>query len=171
MRSRTKSTAALAAPTIAAGTGLAAFAAPAQAAQSLLPLTCGGQQFTVRVPASNSSPNGGWGAGQIVVGGTGHGVPTAFSGALVDNAVGQTLFTFEQAKGGGKANHNQTAINCTTSETGVLEDYLEPGETPPPGTSVSDPVTFTLMVTVVRISKPRAPGITHPGVACSVPLR
>jgi len=30
-----------------------------------------------------------------------------------------------------------------------LEDYLEPGETPPPGTSLSDPVTFTLMVTVV----------------------
>ena len=54
----------------------------------------------------------------------------------LDNAVGQTLFTFEQAKGGGKANHNRTAINCTTSETGVLGDYLEPGETPPPGTSV-----------------------------------
>jgi hypothetical protein len=110
------------------------------------------------VPGSNSpcgslvataALNGGWGAGQIVVGGTGHGVPIASSGALVDHAVGQTLFTFEQAKGGGKANHNQTAINCTASQTGVLGDYLEPGETPPPGTSVSDPVTFTLMVTVV----------------------
>jgi hypothetical protein len=56
MRSRTKSTAALAALTIAAGAGLAAFAAPAHAAQSLLPLTCAGQQFTVRVPGSNSSP-------------------------------------------------------------------------------------------------------------------
>jgi hypothetical protein len=149
MRSRTKSTAALAALTIAAGAGLAAFAAPAHAAQSTLPLTCGEQQFTVRVPTSNSSPHGGWAVGQIVVGGTGHGVPTASSGSLFDHAVGQTLFTFEQAKGGGKANHNQTAINCTTSETGVLEDYLGPGETPPPGTSVSDPVTFTLMVTVV----------------------
>src|SRR5215831_15465343 len=145
MRSRTKSTAALAALTIAAGTGLAAFAAPAHAAQFTLPLTCGGEQFTVRVPTSNSAPNGGWAVGQIVAGGTGHGVPTAFSGSLVDDAVDQTLFTFEQAKGGGKANHNQSAISCTASETGVLEDYLEPGQTPPPGTSLSDPVTFTLM--------------------------
>jgi hypothetical protein len=150
MRSRIKSTAALAALTIAAGTGLAAFAAPAHAAQSELPLTCGGEQFTVRVPNSNSGPNGGWGAGQIVAGGTGHGVPTASSGSLVDNAIDKTLFTFAQTKGaGGKANHNQSTINCTMSETGVLEDYLEPGETPPPGTSLTDPVTFTLMVTVV----------------------
>jgi hypothetical protein len=149
MRSRIKSTTALAAITIAAGAGLAAFAAPAHAAQSALQLTCGGQQLTVRVPTSNSSANGGWAVGQIVAGGTGHGVPTAFSGSLVDNAVDQTLFTFEQAKGGGKANHNQSTISCTASETGVLGAYLEPGETPPPGTSVNDPVTFTLMVTVV----------------------
>ena len=80
---------------------------------------------------------------------TGHGVPTAFSGSLVDNAIDQTLFTFVQAKGGGKAIHNQSTISCTGSETGVLGDYLEPGETPPPGTSVNDPVTFTIMVTVV----------------------
>jgi hypothetical protein len=149
MRSRIKSTAALAAITIATGAGLAAFAAPAHAAQSTLPLTCDGQQLTVRVPTSNSGPNGGWSVGQIVAGGTGHGVPTAFSGSLFDHAVDQTLFTFERAKGGGKANHNQTTISCTTSQTGVLGDFLEPGETPPPGTSVSDPVTFTLMLTVV----------------------
>ena len=149
MRSRIKSTAALASLTIAAGAGLAAFAAPAHAAQSPLPLMCGEQQLTVRVPTSNSNQNGGWAAGQIIVGGTGHGVPTAASGSLVDNAIDQTLFTFEQAKGGGKANHNQSTISCTTSETGVLGDYLEPGETPPPGTSVNDPVTFTFMVTVV----------------------
>ena len=149
MRSRIKSTAAVAAITIGAGAGLAAFAAPAHAAQSTLPLTCDGQQITVRVPTSNSGPNGGWAVGQIVAGGTGHGVPTAFSGSLVDHAVDQTLFTFAQAKGGGKANHNQTAISCTTSQTGVLGDFLEPGETLPPGTSVSDPATFTLMLTVV----------------------
>jgi hypothetical protein len=149
MHRRIKSAAALAASTIVAGAGLAAFAAPAHAAQSTLPLTCDGQHLTVRVPTSNSGPNGGWSVGQIVVGGTGHGVPTAFSGSLVDNAVDQTLFTFEQAKGGGKANHNQTTISCTASQTGVLGDFLEPGETPPPGTSVSDPATFTLMLTVV----------------------
>src|SRR5262249_28845152 len=149
MRSRTKSTAALAAIIIAAGAGLVAFAASANAAQSKVVLTCGGQELTVRVPTSNSGPNGGWAVGQIVAGGTGHGVPTAFSGSLVDDAVDQTLFTFSQAKGGGKAHHNQSAIDCSASETGVLEDYLEPGQAPPPGTSVKDPVTFTLMLTVV----------------------
>jgi hypothetical protein len=148
MRSRTKSSAALAAITIAASAGLVAFAAPAQAAQSELALTCDGQHIIVRVPTSNSGPDGGWSVGQIVAG-TGHGVPTAFSGSLVDHAVNQTLFTFEQAKGGGKANHNQSTIDCTASQTGVLEDFLEPGQTPPPGTSLSDPATFTLMLTVV----------------------
>jgi hypothetical protein len=149
MRSRIRSTAALAAVTITAGAGLAALAGPASAAQTTLPVTCDGQQLTVRVNTNHSSEHGGWGAGQVVAGGTGHLVPTAISGSLVDNAINQTLFTFEQAKGGGNANHNQSTVTCTASQTGVLGDFLNPGETPPPGTSVSDPVTFTLMVTVV----------------------
>jgi hypothetical protein len=117
-----------------------------------MPVTCDGQQLTVRVNTNHSSAHGGWGVGQVVAGGTGHLVPTAFSGALVDNAINQTLFTFAQAKGGGNANHNQQTITCTQSETGVLGDFLNPGDTPPPGTSVSDPVTFTLTVTAVRHS-------------------
>ena len=117
-----------------------------------MPLTCGGQQLTVRVNTNHSSQNGGWGVGQVVAGGTGHLVPTAFSGSLVDNAINQTLFTFAQAKGGGNANHNQPAVTCTQSQTGVLGDFLNPGDTSPPGTSVSDPVTFTLTVTAVRHS-------------------
>jgi hypothetical protein len=92
------------------------------------------------------------GVGQVVAGGTGHLVPTAFSGSLADNAVHQTLFTFAQAKGGGNANHNQPTVTCTQSETGVLGDFLNPGDTPPPGTSVTDPVTFTLTVIAVRHS-------------------
>ena len=148
MRSRTRSTA-LAAVTIATGAGLVALAGPAHAAQSAMPITCDGQQLTVRVNTNHSSQNGGWGVGQVVAGGTGHLVPTVISGSLVDNAINQTLFTFEQAKGGGNANHNQSTVACTASQTGVLGDFLDPGDTPPPGTSVSDPVTFTLMVTAV----------------------
>jgi hypothetical protein len=149
MRSRIRSTAALAAVTIAAGAGLAGLAGPAYAAQSTLPLACDGQQLTVRVNTNHSSQNGGWGVGQVVAGGTGHLVPTSFSGTLFDEAIDQTLFSFEQAKGGGNANHNQPAVTCTESETGVLGDFLDPGDTPPPGTSLTDPVTFTLTVTAV----------------------
>ena len=149
MHNRTRSTAAVAALTIAAGAGLAGLAGPAHAAQTTLSITCGGQPLTVRVNTNNSSEHGGWGVGQIVAGGTGHLVPTAFSGSLVDNAINQTLFTFAQAKGGGNANHNQPTVTCTASQTGVLGDFLNPGDTPPPGTSVSDPVTLTLIVTAV----------------------
>jgi hypothetical protein len=152
MRNRTRSTVAVAAVTIAAGAGLAGLAGPAHAAQSTMPLTCAGQQLTVRVNTNHSSQHGGWGVGQVVAGGTGHLVPTAFSGSLVDNAVNQTLFTFAQAKGGGNANHNQPTVTCTQSETGVLGDFLNPGDTPPPGTSPTDSVTFTLTVTAVRHS-------------------
>jgi len=153
MRNRTRSAIAVAAVTIAAGAGLAGLAGPAHAAQSTLPISCNnGEQLTVRVNTNHSSEHGGWGVGQIVAGGTGHLVPTAFSGSLVDNAINQTLFTFAQAKGGGNANHNQPTVTCTQSETGVLGDFLNPGDTPPPGTSVSDPVTFTLTVTAVRHS-------------------
>ncbi len=119
MRNRTRSTVAVAAVTIAAGAGLAGLAGPAHAAQSTMPLTCDGQQLTVRVNTNHSSEHGGWGVGQVVAGGTGHLVPTAFSGSLVDNAVNQTLFTFAQAKGGGNANHNQPTITSTPRTLGV----------------------------------------------------
>jgi hypothetical protein len=150
MRNRTRSTVAVAAVTIAAGAGLAGLAGPAHAAQSTIPLTCdNGQQLTVRVNTNHSSEHGGWGVGQVVAGGTGHLVPTEIIASLFDNATNQTLFTGDQAKGGGNANHNQPTITCTASQTGVLGDFLNPGDTPPPGTSVSDPVTFTLEVTAV----------------------
>ncbi len=153
MRNRTRSTMAVAAVTIAAGAGLAGLAGPAHAAQSTLPITCdNGEHLTVRVNTSNSSEHGGWGVGQVVVGGTGHLVPTEISGSLVDNAVDQTLFTFDQVKGGGNANHNQPTVTCTASQTGVPGDFLGPRDTPPPGTSVTDPVTFNLTVIAVRHS-------------------
>ena len=153
MHSRIRSIAAVAALTIAAGAGLAGLAGPAHAAQSTLPISCNnGEQLTVRVNTNHSSEHGGWGVGQVVAGGTGHLVPTEISGSLVDNAIHQTLFTFDQVKGGGNANHNQPTVTCRASQTGVLSDFLNPGDTPPPGTSVTDPVTFTLTVTAVQHS-------------------
>jgi len=152
MRSRTRTTAALAAVTLAAGAGVAALAGPAHAAQTTLPITCDGQQLAVRVNTSHSSANGGWAVAQIVDGGTGHLVPAAFSNSLHDDTANQTLFTVDRAKGGGNANHNQPTVTCTLSETGTLGDFLNPGDTPPPGTSVSDSVTFTLSVTAIRHS-------------------
>ena len=153
MRNRTRSAVAVAAVTIAAGAGLAGLAGPAHAAQSTMPLTCDGQQLTVRVNTNHSSEHGGWGVGQVVAGGTGHLVPTEISGSLFDNVIQQTLFTFDQAKGGGHANHNQPTVTCTTSDdTGTLGDFLNPGDTLPPGTSPTDSVTFTLTVIAVRHS-------------------
>ena len=152
MRNRTRSTVAVAAVTIAAGAGLAGLAGPAHAAQTTLSITCGGQPLTVRVNTNNSSEHGGWGVGQVVAGGTGHLVPTEISGSLVDNTVHQTLFTFDQVKGGGNANHNQPTVTCMASQTGVLGDFLGPRDTPPPGTSVTDPVTFNITVIAVRHS-------------------
>ncbi len=154
MRNRTRSTVAVAAVTIAAGAGLAGLAGPAHAAQSTVPVACSnGEQLTVRVNTNHSSQNGGWGVGQVVADGTGHLVPTEISGSLVDNVIHQTLFTFDQAKGGGHANHNQPTVKCTTSDdTGTLGDFLNPGDTLPPGTSPTDPVTFTLTVIAVRHS-------------------
>jgi hypothetical protein len=149
MRSLTKSAAALAAITITVGAGIVGLAGRADAKQDTLPLTCDGQQFTVRVNSSNSSPNGGWSVGQIVDGGTGHGIPTKISGTVVDIDHPETQFTFEQLKGGGNANHNQPTVTCATSLSGALGDFIDPGTPLPPGISVSDPAMFIITVTAV----------------------
>src|SRR4051812_2030741 len=135
---------------VAAG-GQFALLAPAQAAQSTLQLTCSdGGNYTVRTNNNNSNDHGGWGVGQIVAGGSGHGVPTSFAGSLFDVAANQMIFSFQQAKGGGHANHNQQTITCTSVQNGTLGDFSGPGDQLPPGTSASDPVVFTLTVTVVK---------------------
>jgi hypothetical protein len=59
-----------------------------------------------------------WSAAQIVAGGPGHLIPTEFTGSLYDETLGQTLFTFDQVKGGGNANRNQSAVTCTHSKSG-----------------------------------------------------
>ena len=101
MRTPIRYAVASAAAVIAASAGLAGLAGPAHAAQSMQTLSCGGQELTVRVNV-NKSPNGSWSAAQIVAGGPGHLIPTEFTGSLYDETLGQTLFAFNQVKGGGK---------------------------------------------------------------------
>ena len=114
-----------------------------------MPRGCGQDRDRSHV---NKSPNGSWSAAQIVSGGTGHLVPTEFTGSLYDETLGQTLLTFDQVKGGGNANHNQPTLTCPHSESGKLGEPLGPGETLPPGTSAEDDVTLTLTVTAIRLS-------------------
>jgi hypothetical protein len=148
MRSRIRSTAALAAVLVAAGAGVAVSAGSAHAAQSKETVSCAGQTLEVRVVANKSS-SGGWGAAHVVSGGTGHLNPTSFSGSFYDVTAGVSLGGFYQVKASGNANQNQPSITCTQHESGPIEKFLEPGETLPPGTSPGDIVTFDLTVTAV----------------------
>lgn len=124
-------------------------ATPAGAAQSTMPITCGGQQLLVRTNNNNSSDHGGWGAAIVVDGGSGHLIPTSFSGTLVDETTGTTVFSFAQSKGNGNANNSQQAVSCTSIVQDTLGDFAGPGEQLPPGTSPTDQVTFTINVTAV----------------------
>lgn len=136
---------------LASAVALAAggFAAPAWAAQSEQPLSCDGMQLTIRANNNNSSDNGGWSAAQIVAGGTGHLIPTEFSGSVFDVTVNREIFSFDQVKGGGHANSRQDTVTCTQEMSGTLADFLEPGDTPPPGTAPTDEVTFTITAVAV----------------------
>jgi hypothetical protein len=127
-------------------------ASPAGAAQSQQTLTCDGQHLVVSTNNNNSSEMGGWSAAKIVSGGSGTLIPTSFSGGAFDQTVGQPIFHFSQIKGNGNGNHNQPTVTCTQVETGTLSDFVDPGQAPPPGTSLDDQVTFTL--TAIAVHQP-----------------
>jgi hypothetical protein len=131
----------------AAGTVFAAL--PASAKQQLQTFTCNGHQVTVRANSNHSSQHGGWGSAKVVSGGSGVGSPIAFSGQVFDTTLNQTVFTFDSAKGHGKAEHNQRTITCTQQRSGSVGDFVPPNAQLPAGGSLSDPATFTLTVTVV----------------------
>jgi hypothetical protein len=149
MKRLNKATAVFAAG-VAVATGAVALAPAAGAAQSQMTLTCSGQQLTVRTNSNNSSDNGGWSVGVVVDSAKGaHLIPTSFSGSATDDTTHTTLFSFSQIKGGGNANRNQQTVTCTSTQHATLAEFLDPGEQPPPGTSPSDQVTFTITVTAV----------------------
>jgi len=84
-----------------------------------------------------------FGAARIV--GDGHLIPVSFRFSAVDVNTGATLFDSGLvSKGNGNGNHNQPTIFCSSTETGTLADFLEPGDPVPPGASLTDTVTFTI---------------------------
>lgn len=129
---------------------------PAGNGVTAMELICDGQSVTVLVPGENSSDNGGWSVGQIQTGG--HLIPTSFKFSLVDLATGTAIWSGEQAKGGGNANHEQATVTCTqTEETGAtLSQILSDPEAPPgivlPAGTEDDPAGF--QVTITAVSQP-----------------
>jgi hypothetical protein len=135
---------------LAAAAVSGALTAPARAAQSEDHPTCNGVTLTIRTNENNSSDKGGWSSVQILEGGSGHLIPVSFSGSLYDSVVQDVIFTFTDSKGGGHANHHQASTTCTEQFDATLGDFFQPGDELPPGTSLSDPVTFSFTATVIQ---------------------
>lgn len=130
----------------AATAGAVVMATPAHAAQSTQMITCGDTNYTIRTNNNNSSDMGGWGAAQVV-GASGHGVPTSFSGVAVDSNTQAVLGQFSSVKGLGNANHNQATTTCTQTYSGSASDLFGPNL--PPGVTPDEPVTMTITIQVV----------------------
>jgi hypothetical protein len=127
---------------------------PAGNGQSLQLLSCAGVgDLLVRTNQDRSSDHGGWSTAHIVEGGSGTLIPTSFTFSGYDETTGTSLFeSGVQAKGDGNGNHAQAPLlTCTQSMEGPLSDFLEPGETPPPGDDASDIVLVSFTVTALRV--------------------
>ena len=128
---------------------------PAGNGQSLQLLSCHGVgDLLVRTNQDRSSDNGGWSSAQIVEGGTGTLIPTSFSFSGYDETTGTDLIdSGALAKGGGSGNHQQgPLLTCTQTMEGALADFLDPGETPPPGVDPTDTVLLTFTVTALHVA-------------------
>ncbi len=134
---------------VLAASGVLVWVAPGNAAGRIEEtVECGGSTVTILVQPTHSDTN--WGAVQVV--GDGHLMPLAFNFTVYDVTTDTTLFSDSQVKGGGKTPGGLAAGvgTCTQSEEAPLGDLLEPGETPPPGASVTDIIRFTLTATVAQ---------------------
>lgn len=131
--------------TAIAGIGMAAATmVPAAAAQSTETLDCAGHELTIRVNDSNSSERGGWGAVQVLEGGSGHLNPVRFSGVLTDTTAGVELGEFSTERGNGHVPKSKTVTACTTSFEATVAEFVDDLETLPPGVAPDDAVLFTL---------------------------
>jgi len=118
----------------------------AAAPQQPQTLTCGGGLGDIQItagPANGAQQS--WGAAQIV--GGGHLIPLAFDFSAYDVTAGISLFDETPLKGGGHANAAGPVTTCSQSFQGKLGDFLDPGQAPPPGTSVTDDVITTFTAT------------------------
>jgi hypothetical protein len=123
------------------------FATSANAAGRLTEtVQCDGQTLTILTQPSSGDN---WGAVQVV--GDGTLIPLAFEVTVYDVTKDMLLASDTDAKGdaGVPSGLEGSLTTCTLTETAQLSDLLEPGEEPPPGTDLTDVVTFTLTATVV----------------------
>jgi hypothetical protein len=126
---------------------------PAGYGQTVQPFHCDGLgDLLIRTNSNNSSESGGWSTAKIVDGGSGTLIPTSFTFQAYDETTQMELFSGTQVKGGGNANHQQgPVLNCSSSMTGTLQDFLEPGDELPPGAALTDTVTVTFSATAIHV--------------------
>ena len=112
------------------------------------PLHCDGfGDLQIIVGPANGADQS-FGAARIV--GGGHLIPVSFEFSAYDDTAGFPLFDSGLImKGNGHGNQNQSAVHCTSTETGTLADFLQPGDTVPIGGSPSDMVTFTIVANAI----------------------
>jgi hypothetical protein len=134
---------------LATVTVTAVFASTANAAgRNTEVIQCGGSTLTILTqPAAHDN----FGAVQVV--GDGTLIPLAFEFTVTDLTKGIVLFSDSLIKGSGRTPPGVagSVMTCISTDTATLGDLLEPGETPPPGTDLTDTVQFLLTATVVKI--------------------
>jgi hypothetical protein len=126
---------------------------PAGFGQTLQPISCSGLgDLLIRTTENNS--DGSWSAAHIVDGGSGTLIPTSFTFSAYDETANLLLVPPEKMlKGDGAANHQQSPVlSCVQSMEGPLADFLEPGDTAPPGTDPTDTVVVSFTVTALHVS-------------------
>lgn len=117
---------------------------PAQAAGlSTQTFTCDGQHVTIRSAYGHDGDT--WSAAQIV--GAGTLVPESFEYRTVDETAGIVLD--DETLHHGAAHANQATITCEVGMEAVLGDIVSPDFMLPPGTSPSDLVQLSFVVTAV----------------------
>jgi hypothetical protein len=116
--------------------GTAAASGPASPGKDTFEVQCEGVgSVTVSAPASQQ----GHGVAQIVAQ-KGHGIPVSSAFTVTDLTTETVLFGGTGTKGGGHANHNQTATTCsgTDEEAPASTFFGERGLPLPPGVSPED---------------------------------
>lgn len=121
--------------------------------QSLEPFYCSGLgDLLIRTNGNNSSEMGGWGTAKIVEGGSGTLIPTSFTFEAYDATKEMDLFPSQTlVKGGGHANGQQDVLDCSSTMTGTLEDFAEPGDELPSWAEPSDKIVVTFSATAVLV--------------------
>ncbi len=111
-------------------------------------LTCQGLgEVQILVGPANGADSS-FGVARVV--GDGHLIPVDFQFSAYDVTAGFSLFDSGLIqKGKGNGNRNQRTVSCSSIETGTLADFLDPGETPPPGAHLTDSVTFTISASAI----------------------